>query len=822
MSKRHPLLKFAGLICAASLLLSCAACQPASTAPSPTPESYQAHTPLAEIVFSVELPEKSPAGQKIYLEILDEVTGLAFNQQRFEMTAIDERHYALALTPEIGSVVKYRYLREGNPPLVEFTPTGSQVRYRLFHVSGPQTTQDLVSAWIDTPYTGTIGRITGQVMDRDSRIPLPNMLVTTEGISCLSLADGSFLLEGLPPGTHNLVVYPLDGSHLVFQQGAVVGNETTTPALIPMQRTPSVNVTFSVQPPAGFSSSDTLRLIGNSYLLGNTFASLEGGASTIATRAPVMQRQPDGSYSLTISMPVGYALQYKYSFGDGFWNAEITDDADFRLRSLIIPDHDILIRDSIYAFSTSDIKPVKFNVTTPENTPAGDSISIQFNPFGWTPPIPMRRTGVNTWEFTLYGPLHLVANVGYRFCRNDVCLTGNEQAVNDGTIPEASFLPSSSHQTFQVAIRNWALWSPAGGPTTVVTDSAKPRGADFIAGIELADRYDPGWQAYYGTTFQDIRNLNANWTVIDPTQTWTRINPPVVQSVSGRDPSWFDAMLMIYQAQSAGLKVALYPRTTMDGSSADWWRQAKRDYGWWQTWFDRYQRSLFHYADQAALMNVNALIIGDPESSPAIYTHLLSNGKSSAVPEGADERMRSILREVRKRYKGMVIGVYPYPLGSSKMPEWLDSVDQIYVLLDAPLAKSAESVSVHELQTAAITLLNGDIAKIQKTYKKPVLIGVAYPSATGAALGCVPAGEACLVYRDLTPASEGITVQLQTQVDLYNAVFSAANSLDWISGIVSRGFFPPVTLQDGSSSIHGKPAADIVWYWFNEQLKPIQ
>ncbi|HEX9838559.1 MAG TPA: hypothetical protein VGA72_04400, partial [Anaerolineales bacterium] len=59
-----------------------------------------------------------------------------------------------------------------------------------------------------------------------------------------------------------------------------------------------------------------------------------------------------------------------------------------------------------------------------------------------------------------------------------------------------------------------------------------------------------------------------------------------------------------------------------------------------------------------------------------------------------------------------------------------------------------------------------------------------------------------------------VNLDLQQQLDIYDAVFNAVNARTWVSGLVSRGYFAPVTLQDKSASIHGKPAADLLWYWF--------
>jgi hypothetical protein len=53
-------------------------------------------------------------------------------------------------------------------------------------------------------------------------------------------------------------------------------------------------------------------------------------------------------------------------------------------------------------------------------------------------------------------------------------------------------------------------------------------------------------------------------------------------------------------------------------------------------------------------------------------------------------------------------------------------------------------------------------------------------------------------------------------------MLTAVNARQWVGGIVSRGYYPPTILQDKSASIHGKPAADILWYWYPRLLGTIR
>jgi hypothetical protein len=53
-------------------------------------------------------------------------------------------------------------------------------------------------------------------------------------------------------------------------------------------------------------------------------------------------------------------------------------------------------------------------------------------------------------------------------------------------------------------------------------------------------------------------------------------------------------------------------------------------------------------------------------------------------------------------------------------------------------------------------------------------------------------------------------------------MFNAINARSWVSGFVSRGYYVPAALQDKSASIHGKPASDLLWYWFPRLLGNIK
>ncbi len=215
-------------------------------------------------------------------------------------------------------------------------------------------------------------------------------------------------------------MYSLDGSYQPFQQGATIEAGLTTPADIKVIPGQTVNITFLLSAPEEYDGMP-VRLAGNIAQLGNTFSDLSGGMSVLAARMPIMAGLEDGRRYVTISIASGTYLEYKYTLGDGFWNSELDDQGKFRLRGFVVPSVDTIVQDEVTTWHTKNIEPVKFEVDVPDNTPPGDRISIQLNPFGWMEPLPMWPAGDNHWSYIVYNPLNLAGNFTYRYCRNEQC-----------------------------------------------------------------------------------------------------------------------------------------------------------------------------------------------------------------------------------------------------------------------------------------------------------------------------------------------------------------------------------------------------------------
>ena len=771
--------------------------------------------PKAQTVFMVSLPQPLQAGESLGLAVLDEVTGLAFNPQVYPMQALDATDFKATLALPYNAVVKYRYVRLSNTQAPEDTGLNEPIRYRLYYVAGQAEVKDLIGGWSDRNYTLPLGSIQGRVLNVDTGAAIPDILVTAGGQRAFTDSAGRFDLEGLPAGTHNMVAYALDGTFQPFQQGATVAQGVSTTVEIKVKALPLVHVTFNVRVPNDIQGVP-VRIAGNLLELGNTFADLKGGVSTVTERMPVMALQPDGHYSATISLPAGAYVQYKYTLGDGFWNSEHNSQAQFNMRELIVPSQDIALQDQVVTWQAGSSSPILFEVTVPSSTPAGDLIYIQFSPYGWTEPLPMWPMGNNRWAYKLYGPINTLGNMHYRYCRNGQCGSADDIKTPGSSDKGRAAETSLAGQDIQDTVTDWA-WLQNAEPSTLVGSAIQSRGSGFVSGVELQGSYQPNWSYFNPQAIQNVQGLGANWVFFTPSWTYLRASPLEFGLQPGQDPFWLDSAVMVSQARAANLNVGIFPIPHFTGSAADFWAKAPRDATWWQNWFDHYRAFAVNYADLASRTGSQALIIGGDWLAPALPGGKLADGSPSGVPDDANARWSAIFAEVRQHFGGKVWMAIQYTPGQLQTSlDFLQSADGIYLLWNAPLATQA-GASKSDMANAAGVLLDNEVSPLASVLGKPIILALAYPSATGSATGCINDGQGgCLVWTALSAPNnpDWVSVDLKGQSDIYEAMLNATNARSWIAGIVSRGYYPPAMLQDKSASVHGKPAADLLWYWF--------
>lgn len=785
---------------------------------------------LVEITFKVTVPANTPENETIYLSTLDEVTGLGVNAEAHQMNLEPDlsgskgsRIYTATLTVPQFSVLKYRYTRINQYAVIEHTETDQQVRYRMAYADNNQIVQDVVNRWSDTDYDWPEpGRISGQITDENSGEPIPGVLVSAGGLQTHTTANGSFLLSGLPPGVHNLVVYAIDGAFQISQQGAEVASQANTEAILGLTPSEYVDITFLVSVPFG-TPENSVHLAGNLYQLGNTFGNLSGGMNTIPERMPELAYAGDNRYGIILSLPVGAEIRYKYTLGDGFWNAEHNQDGSFRVRRMLVPEQPMEINDTVETWSDGDLQALTFDVYTPENTPPEENVFIQFNPYGWTTPLPMMKIDQNHWVYILYSPFDIISDLSYRYCRAGECGIADD-AETMGADSGRPVQPSNQPQYIADTISSWAFLDPEIESFSFDQPASTPRD-NFLTGIELLPGSDPG---YYQDVLPALKvgsSINSDWIFLTPTWSFQKSTPPVFQPNPNQDPLWFDVEASISAAQGAGLKTALNPQPSFPENQEVWWQSAARDFSWWNSWFDQYALFANHFAETAEKLNVDMLILGGVWLEPALPAGRLPGGDPSGVPADAHLRWNKILEEVNNRYSGTIVWNMSLP-GQASNLTYLENVDRVLLNFSPPLTENTESSPDQDQMNSAVKqYLSNRVQPFHENQLegKSLILRVAYPSVNGGSSNCIPAGEnECYplqVFEHPAPDIDDLTVDYAEQASAYQAVFSTVKDLSWVDGVVSQGYYAPAILHDYSISIHGKSAEEVLQFWFS-QLSP--
>ncbi len=715
------------------------------------------------------------------MEILDDVSGIYFNSSRFNLSLDSGLDYSIRIPLPASTDIKYRYVLVGDGTTYEFNSQSQQVRFRIARINGPEIIEDQVSGWASGQYSGPVGSITGQIIDSATNAPIPNLLISAGGVLALTTSDGTFEMIGLAAGKHNLVVYSMDGAYETFQQGAVVAENALTPVQLALRARDKTKVTFEVVLPFGMDKSLPLRFVSNLQPLGNAYAELAAGSAGSAVNYPQMKRVGLNRYSMTLDLPVGFYLRYKYSFGDGFWNAELDKESKFRVRDLLVTKN-LIIKDRVFSFSAKGTQPVHLLVQAPVDTPAQETVFVQLNPFGWMEPLPMVPVGNHLWKFTIFSPLQYFPSVQYRYCRNGLCELAAERADLKRVI-----LPGNNEQTLNDVIFAWQNVDNFTIDTTqyLTLEAIQPK-PGFIAGVELTSEKSPAWRNSIDEGLKFAAKIGGDWVVLTPSWTYAeRGNLPELFPSPDHDLLWTELMNLNSHVVMNGQKTILFP--VINYAQVSEFKDApSNSVDWGVNFSEQYQKFINHHADLAQMLSIEGLIIGGMPLPGNEGTHL-------AGQQFGEVEWDELITGVRQRYSGRLIAAVYLDANTQEFPAWLSQVDILYVVYSPKLFQ--DDPSIEEMRHQFDAFLTNQVQPLQAQFGKPVLIGFEYPS-----------------------MSPDLSMNLAGQAKAYSAAIMSVASQSWISGFISRGFNPYVELQDNSATIYRKPASEILWFWFHYLL----
>ncbi len=759
--------------------------------------------------MTLQLSEQLSEDEKVFIELLDEVTGLSEAKQSFQLDKVTELEFSTDLSVPAGSVVKYRYVKAGGEYLPEGQFNGESVRYRLFLAYKDSAVRDNLYSWHGGTSHQGLGVISGCVKDKATGFPIPDILVSAGGQLTLSDANGEFVIGGIPHGEHNVLFYAMDGKYSSYQQSAIINPGLTTEANIDLHMQTPVQVIFSVIPPEEAFGAPVY-IAGNILQFGNTFSGLTGKSSVFPKNMPVLSLGEDGTYSLELTLYAGTDLRYKFTLGDGYWNSEQKASGGIRTRQLIVPSQDVHLEINIESWKVPNFSPVTFRVSIPSATPLQDENFIQFRTDEWGQPIPLWPVSNAEFLYILFSPLSDQTSISYRFCRNANC----SEAVSllDGNT-FLDFLPSDSEKTITTTIDTSIIWQMIGDQNNYPIPPTPINPQEYITSIELSPQMDPSWTLYAPAGIEAIAEMGTKSIIFSPPW-FLRTTPPLISEKIGLTPFTFELKELLTHSNSTGLNHSLYPQLASDVSIESWWLSQVTSSEWWEEWFRNYRKFILNYATIAEDTGAEQLILGGKATIPTFIGGFLPDGSETNAPEFSDGKWQDLIRDIRNTYSGKIIWATNVNQRVDPLPEFITQFDGIYVIIDSPLSNT-NNASFEEIAISFTSVIDNFIYEIYRSTQIPLFIGLGYPSVDGAARGCTILRETC--YNDGLFFSYELgeeKLDLDEQALIYSSILPVVASRNWITGTIIRGYLPTVIIQNGSSSIAGKPASMVISDWF--------
>jgi hypothetical protein len=774
--------------------------------------------PIFEVVITVRPPEGTQPDANLALVLLDEVSGWSQNASILPMSRLGDGRWQIGLNPPAGSLLRYRYMRQSPNVNFESDTAGEAIQHRIVHISGSTHVEDVIAAWNGIPYIGETGRVIGRLVDGQSGEPLTEMIANIAGKTAFTDGDGNFRVDGLVPGLHTITAFSTDGSYTPAQQGAVIEARSTTPAQMGLFPADLVQVTFEVSVPEDTLEGTQLRIAANLRQFGHIFTELPGGITNAIGLMPTLIEVDPTHYVFIKELYSGTNLRYKYTLGDGLINAERDAEGGMVTRELIIPDGDIIIRDTIERWQGKDQGHTQFWLEVPSITPASDIVSLQLNPLSLSSPIPMWKIGDQQWFYTVYSHPITEGGIRYRYCRNQQCGFADDLQTSGPDPQWRTFIPSESQIDLRDTVFEWKWLKDAGATSFLPSLQIEPR-EGFDVGVEILPLYAPSWESHMDVGLRRISEFSAKTVILTPSWKVGKNNPePELGFDPAHSPYLDNLKIQIEKSQSLNLHVALHPILHFESQSdEDWWKGAIRDSGWWSVWFERYKEFILTYAQVASELQISKLILGGDGIAPSLPAGVLPDGTPSGVILEADAKWRALIAEIRSIYSGRIGFELDLPQDLPTPPTFIDAIDEVHLYWHAPLATTA-AARIQDYQEAARSIISSSILTSASILEKPIYLSVEYASFDGASMDCEHRPDLeCFSAEAFDLGAEGsafLPVDLQEQAEAIYAVISEAYLQPAIQGFYVRRYNPIVQLNDKSASVYGKPAQAVLELWY--------
>ncbi len=305
--------------------------------------------------------------------------------------------------------------------------------------------------------------------------------------------------------------------------------------------------------------------------------------------------------------------------------------------------------------------------------------------------------------------------------------------------------------------------------------------------------YTAWWSGEYSLpdaefSLANLASTGADWISLLATSYQDTITSTTIFTTTAT-PTDADLIHVITGAHNLGLKVMLKPHVNLLNDPNHWRGQIGEEFtteAEWDTWFTAYQNFIFHYADIAETYGADQFCIGTELAGTA---------------HRADD-WRVVIAGIRARYDGFITYASNHS-GEEVDITWWDAVDYIGVNAYYPLTEKNDP-TLDELKVAWTPYIT-TLANLASTWEKSILFTeIGYRSQNG-------------TNRHPWDWQVEDSIDLQEQVDAYQAAFESVYDQPWFAGIFwwewGTGSFEG-GICDDTYTPYDKPAEDILRAWY--------
>ena len=454
---------------------------------------------------------------------------------------------------------------------------------------------------------------------------------------------------------------------------------------------------------------------------------------------------------------------------------------------------------------------VVLEVEVPEWTPDGDIVHLEFDGYqgttGWG--VPMEEVGPGVWAIAFKAPAN--QPLTYKYNRNNGGYSTDEEFTPDSPDARRTIEVARDELRVRNTVEAWRWLSQ--GPLGVVISDYVPEGLPereepFVVGIGLLDFYSGGFDAYVGPTMDRIAEAGFQYIGFAYTPSFITNGDPLTFTRAPINTYTTEQLEEAFgMARERGLKIMLSAGVETEPGNLleiDAEMQGMHGDEWSRRLVAEWEEVMLETAFLAEEYGIEILVLSNQwpfSGSPTDDQRPMLNGF-----------IRDAIRKVNNAYSGKLTTDYH---------DWSEGFDY-YVELDWVGDKwwwgltTESDPSLEELVVAAERIVDEMYWPLYEAYGKPIFLQqLAYASYDGAAGARQISTEGSEV-AEWYPYNDEWPLDLQEQVDAYEACFRVIGDEEIFSGVFAFGY-GYWDLHDKSSGVRGKPAED-VWIRWNEIL----